>query len=267
MTDAHGMTDGANAARAALRRMGVPDDVGPAPAPTGCEVCDRTFEVDEAPWWTVQTNALCDEHRPAVTLRHAETALRGEPPRGIPRRQQEARDVLPALATWSPVADAALGVYLHGLVGRGKSYQAAALLKRAWMQWARHHGHPPTFRWWHVGKLLDRMRQSYGGKGATPDWMDELYHVDLLVLDDLGAEKVSDWTRETLTLVISERYDNGRVTIITSNFALGALAARLTPPGDEDDPVGQRIASRIAESCVRVEVEGPDRRLQGGSTT
>ena len=249
-------------AAAALRSLGVPEGVEPAARnETGCKVCDRMFTVEDAPWWPVEYGNLCPEHMGAVTLSHAERILCADPPRGIPKIQRAAREVPDELKGWNPLSEDERGWYFHGKVGRGKSHLAAAMLKRAWMRWARERGVPPTVAWWPTSRLLQQMRATYSGKGAQPEWIEKLYTVDLLVLDDLGQERVTDWARETLGLIITERYDAGRKLIITSNYSLGGLARRFTPDDAPDDPDGERIASRIAEACRVKEIKGPDRRL------
>lgn len=261
------LSDTPKTAEKALRALGIPEGIVAAARPSvGCEVCDRTFpSVDEAPWWTVETKVLCDEHMPAVILAHAERILRADPPRGIPLRQQDAREIPPDMSSWNPLDPHGRGWFLWGEVGRGKSYIAAALLKRAWMTWSRDRGVPPTVAWWPTGRLLQQIRATFSGKGAPPAWIEQLYSIDLLVLDDLGQERVTDWVRETLGLIVTERYDAGRKLIITSNYSLGGLARRFTPEDAPDDPDGARIASRIAEACAVVEIKGIDRRLHGAT--
>jgi hypothetical protein len=80
---------------------------------------------------------------------------------------------------------------------------------------------------------------------------------DLLVLDDLGTEKKSEWVQETLGLVINSRYNTRRPTILTSN---------LQDPMDSADPnsfmfqIGARTRSRLLEMCDWVEIQGADIR-------
>jgi DNA replication protein DnaC len=77
------------------------------------------------------------------------------------------------------------------------------------------------------------------------------------VLDDLGAEKTSDWVEETLNLIVNTRYNERRATIFTSNFE---------EKEDRTDPesllarVGFRMHSRLYEMCDFVEFEGADYR-------
>jgi hypothetical protein len=80
---------------------------------------------------------------------------------------------------------------------------------------------------------------------------------DLLVLDDLGAEKTSEWVEETLNLIVNTRYSERRLTIFTSNYE---------EKEDRTDPdsllarVGFRMHSRLYEMCEFLEFDGADFR-------
>jgi DNA replication protein DnaC len=76
----------------------------------------------------------------------------------------------------------------------------------------------------------------------------------VLVLDDIGAHKSSEWRDETLTRLIDERYEDGRPTLYITN-----LTAK-----EFDQLVGERVASRLAECASELVIGGPDRRRQGG---
>lgn len=80
--------------------------------------------------------------------------------------------------------------------------------------------------------------------------------VDLLVLDDLGAEKRSEWARQVFYLLLDRRYRDIRQTIITTNLALEEIAEIF------DD----RVASRLCEMGQIITLEGEDRRLREGDT-
>jgi len=79
----------------------------------------------------------------------------------------------------------------------------------------------------------------------------EYSEYDLLVLDDIGVEKNSEWVQQTLTNIIDKRYSEMRCTVFTSNCELGEIETRLST----------RIASRIAGMCVVVRLAGSDRRV------
>jgi DNA replication protein DnaC len=72
----------------------------------------------------------------------------------------------------------------------------------------------------------------------------------LLVIDDIGAEKPSEWTQERIYSVIDHRYANCMPLIVTSNL----------PPSKLADQIGERAASRLAEMCQVVAMTGTDRR-------
>src|SRR5260370_17356042 len=80
---------------------------------------------------------------------------------------------------------------------------------------------------------------------------------DLLVLDDLGAEKTSEWVEETMNLIVNTRYNERRVTIFTSNYE---------DIPDDTDPnsllfrIGHRMRSRLHEMCEFVIMDGADYR-------
>ena len=77
-------------------------------------------------------------------------------------------------------------------------------------------------------------------------------NIKILALDDLGAERVSDWSIQMLYLLIDRRYREMRQTLISSNMSLSEIAESF------DD----RIASRISEMCQIVKFDGEDRRLR-----
>lgn len=102
--------------------------------------------------------------------------------------------------------------------------------------------------------LLDGIKAEWdGGERGT---LDRAERYDLLALDDLGMERPTDWAKETITRLIDARTMRGLPTIITSNYRLGQL--RDIWGGVE----GDRLVSRIAGSCERVEMSGPDRRMR-----
>lgn len=142
------------------------------------------------------------------------------------------RQLVDELRAW---LDGERWLYLHGEVGRGKSGLAAALVNEAVSR-----GQSGLFRV--VPDLLDRIRRTYRNRDAfdasETDVLESLYVVDILVLDDLGSEKSSEWVGEKLFQVIGHRHDAHKRTIITSNLNLVELRDHLEHP---------RTPSRIAE--------------------
>ncbi|MFF8386105.1 ATP-binding protein [Streptomyces kanasensis] len=82
--------------------------------------------------------------------------------------------------------------------------------------------------------------------------LQSLMRCPLLLLDDLGAAKTSEWTEELTYRLINQRYEHLRPTLITSNLTTDTLRAAL----------GDRVASRLAQMTERVTLEGDDRRRQ-----
>ena len=102
-----------------------------------------------------------------------------------------------------------------------------------------------------VPDILQELRNTYGNNKDTEGRL--LYGLadcDLLILDDIGAEKTTDWTTEKLYTIINNRYMNNKPVIFTTNCELKELTERL----------GDRTTSRILEMCDVLEVETKDYR-------
>ncbi len=89
-----------------------------------------------------------------------------------------------------------------------------------------------------------------------------------LILDDLGAERITEWVGEQLFCLLNYRYNSQLQTIITTNYSTTELAERLTiynKQGQADDAQAQRILSRIYGMCERVYLGGKDWRQTGNA--
>ena len=167
-------------------------------------------------------------------------------------RKREAYRRATAFVEAFPVVDR--GLLLYGPNGVGKTHLAVGILKAA----IRDKGARGYF--FETRELLKLVRDTYN-RSVDETEMDVLAPVlqaDLLVLDDLGAEKTSEWVEETMNLIVNTRYNERRPTIFTSNYE--------DLPDEEGDPqslkarVGFRIHSRLHEMCEFLEYEGPDYR-------
>lgn len=138
------------------------------------------------------------------------------------------------------------GAYLWGDTGRGKTY-AAATAVRLFVE-SGDKGKLITAK-----RLLDDVRAGFDGKDK--DALSRAERYDLLALDDLGAERPTDWAIETLTRLLDTRSLRGLPTIVTSNYRIGQIRDIW---GGVD---GKRIASRLGGSCEIIEFKGADRRL------
>lgn len=158
-----------------------------------------------------------------------------------------------AAMDWFEGSDTATNLFIHGGVGTGKSGLVWSL--------ARRKVESDLFndtQFVNVRQLLARIRRSFGNPEAK-DPIDELIDCYWLVLDDLGAERVTDWTREWLATLIEGRYINEYPTIVTSNYSPSQLARRL---GHDDPIVGKRIVSRLVESAEIIKLDRADLRLR-----
>ena len=138
------------------------------------------------------------------------------------------------------------GTYLYGPPGTGKTWAAACAVRAAVLR-----GRPA--RLVAASRLLDEIREGYDG--GDRDAASRAASTWLLALDDLGAERETEWAVERLTRLVDDRTAAGLPTIVTSNYRLGQLRDRI---GGVD---GARIASRLGGACELVEMAGQDRRL------
>ncbi|CAN5278130.1 hypothetical protein BH09SUM1_BH09SUM1_31750 [soil metagenome] len=128
----------------------------------------------------------------------------------------------------------AQGLLLRGGVGTGKTHIAVAIMKVAIEK-----GYTACYS--NFSDLLSKIRDSYHeqSNAREGELLDLADSVDLLVLDDVGAESTTDWVRDRLYLIINRRYENARPVIITTNCSEDELNKR----------VGERTASRLYEMC------------------
>ena len=145
------------------------------------------------------------------------------------------------------------GLFLEGQPGVGKTHLAVAVLKQV-IQTTGARG-----LFYDTRDLLRVIRSTYDPSIRTTelDVLRPVMTADLLVLDDLGAEKTSEWVEETMNLIVNTRYNERRLTIFTSNYE---------DIPDDTDPnsllfrIGHRMRSRLHEMCEFVELDGADYR-------
>jgi DNA replication protein DnaC len=104
-------------------------------------------------------------------------------------------------------------------------------------------------------KLLARIRRTYDeepGEDSYSAFFQRLISVDLLHIDDFGAEKRSDWVLEQLYSLVNERYEDERSIMLTTNLYVDKL----------EEQIGPRTVSRLTETCEQVALFGADRRLE-----
>jgi DNA replication protein DnaC len=144
------------------------------------------------------------------------------------------------------------GLLLTGPVGTGKTHLSAAILRGLIEK-----GIPCLF--YEFGALLKEIQNSYNPVSQASELkvLAPVYETEVLVLDELGASKPTDWVRDTMMQVIGTRYNSRRLTIFTTNY----FDTRHAPSEETlEDRVGVRLRSRLYEMCRTIIVEGEDYR-------
>lgn len=157
------------------------------------------------------------------------------------------------------ITDEIKGLFLYGEKGTGKTKLAAIIAnERAGA------GKPVLFA--SVPDLMADIRASFSS-GGTSERVQAVKETPFLVLDDLGAEKMTEWVGEQLFCIVNHRYNEQLPTVVTSNYSPTQIIrhmATVDRGGNViDDMQGQRIMSRIYGMCERVEVRGADWRMKG----
>jgi DNA replication protein DnaC len=158
------------------------------------------------------------------------------------------RDLRTYLADVGARLDAGEGLWLHGPNGTGKT-SIAMLVAREAIKAGR------SVAAYSLPALLGRIRATFDAEHGTPylTLFERLTSIDLLVLDDLGAERHTEWVLEQLYAIVNERWAEERAVVITTNLRDFELEAQL----------GQRTVSRLAESCAtQIWIDGPDLRYE-----
>ncbi len=147
--------------------------------------------------------------------------------------------VLKAVRAYAEAIDENLdeghGLWLMGDVGTGKT-TLAMLVAKAAAEAGR------TVAIYSLPRLLARIRRTYDaetGEDSYLEFFERLTSVDLLHIDDLGAEKSSDWVLEQLYAIVDDRYESKRSMVVTTNLEQASL----------EEQIGPRTVSRLVEIC------------------
>jgi len=154
-----------------------------------------------------------------------------------------------------------LGLLFSGTNGVGKTHLAVATLREL----AESKGARGEF--WDFHELMREIKRSYDPETRTTEMqvLDPVVEIDILLLDDLGAWKITDWMNDTLFYILNSRYLARRPTLITTNFqdVSGREAASANHMVRREylvDRIGMRLRSRLAEMCLPVVLDGNDFR-------
>jgi len=215
-------------------------------------VCDGSgFVYDE------ETNTAfdcrCRRHQIAYNQARALSAV-------IPRRYRDvAFDRPPVTEIEAPVVaavrryaetidaqlDAGRGLWFMGPVGTGKT-TLAMLVSKAAAKAGR------SVAIYSLPRLLNEIRDTHRAERSHVDLLDRLTAVDLLHIDDVGAERTTDWVLEELYSIVNSRYEDEKSIVITTNITdREELQAQITA----------RTVSRLTEMCDELFVRGEDRRM------
>jgi DNA replication protein DnaC len=219
-------------------------------------MCDGTgFVVNEV------TNTASDcRCRPGRIARVRAARLEAR----IPRRYQDVSFDRPPVSDISRIApdqiqsvrryvrdiaenlDSGRGLWIQGDVGTGKT-TLAMLVSKAALDAGR------SAAIYSLPRLLNLLRESMDSDKGMLDFMDRLTAVDLLHLDDLGAENQTDWVLEQLYSIVNARYEAERAIVATTNLMPDELSERL----------GSRTVSRLVEICGDlIPLFGEDKRRE-----
>jgi DNA replication protein DnaC len=145
------------------------------------------------------------------------------------------------------------GLLLEGQPGVGKTHLAVAVLKQV----IQESGARGLF--YDTRDLLRVIRSTYDPSTRTTELqvLRPVMTANLLVLDDLGAEKTSEWVEETMNLIVNTRYNEKRLTIFTSNYQ---DIPDDTEPNSLLFRIGYRMRSRLHEMCEFVQMDAADYR-------
>ncbi len=160
------------------------------------------------------------------------------------------------------------GLLLTGSIGVGKTHLAVGILQSLIVE----RGASGLF--YDYRELLKQVQNSYNPRVAATELeiLAPVFDAEVLVLDEIGASKPTDWVWDTVAHILNTRYNDRRTTIITTNYANlpplgmaageGAAGQARAAMRDETlgDRIGERMRSRLQEMCVVVEMQGEDFR-------
>lgn len=138
-------------------------------------------------------------------------------------------------------------LYLYGTVGTGKSFLSLCVAERLLES-----GHSVLY--FSASALFDRLGSFSFDRASRQErqaFTDDLYHCDLLIIDDLGTELTNQFVASSLFELINERHLNKRATIISTNLSMSELRSRYS----------DRVWSRIVDGYTLCRLSGPDIRV------
>lgn len=181
------------------------------------------------------------------------------PERGGPRNESlwKAFGMVQTYLADYPLVDGK-GLLLIGDTGVGKTHLIVALMKGLVEKGAE--GLFVDYQ-----ELLKRIQSSYDATAHTAERevIRPVLETEIVVIDDLGANRISEWVEDTINHLLNHRYNEKKPTLLTANLSQermgGAPGSRVTRPTFEER-LGGRVASRLYEMCRMVEIQADDYR-------
>jgi DNA replication protein DnaC len=137
------------------------------------------------------------------------------------------------------------GLWFVGPTGTGKT-TLAMLVSQAALKAGR------SVAIYSLPRLLNEIRDTHRAERSHVDLLDRLTAIDLLHVDDVGAERTTDWVLEELYSIVNARYEDKRSMVITTNLDHDQLSAQIS----------DRTVSRLTEMCIQLPLHGHDRRME-----
>jgi DNA replication protein DnaC len=149
------------------------------------------------------------------------------------------------------------GILLMGESGVGKTHLSVAILRALIEKGIE-------CRFYEYRSLLKEIQSSYNPNTNTSEMevLAPLFECEVVALDELGAAKPTQWVQDTIGLIINSRYNEKKLTILTTNYLDQRQASMDETLGDR---IGTRLRSRLYQMCKTVLIEGEDyrRRFDG----
>lgn len=145
------------------------------------------------------------------------------------------------------------GLFITGTYGVGKTYLASCIANEVIKN-------KITVVFGTLIQLLDYIKDTYKDSDMSDkEYLNLYYSVDLLIIDDLGKEKPTEWVLEKLFLIINNRYNNYLPIVITTNYNRNQLRERLCV--NKNYSMVDSIISRLYEMCGGIEIKDEDHRM------
>ena len=216
------------------------------------DLCDGSgLRYDEAT--NTAYNCRCRPQRIARVKARSLSAVVPRRYRDVSFERPPVSDIEPAIvaatrryaASIEDQLDAGRGLWFMGPPGTGKT-TLAMLVSHAALKAGR------SVAIYSLPRLLNEIRDTHRTERSHVDLLDRLIRVDLLHIDDVGAERTTDWVLEELYSIVNGRYEDQRSIVITTNILdRRALCEQIT----------ERTVSRLTEMCDELPLLGDDHRM------